>query len=330
MLPAGVPVHRALAVVGRDNPDPRMTRAAASMQQRLEQGAPFSLAMSEHSRLFNSFQVGLVKVGEDTGKLDEVLNWLAGYEEKTRQLEMKFRSALTYPLLVSGLALFFMIASPPLVFRLLTPLLADHPGEVPLLTRAYLALCTAICHPLSWLVGLALGMGVWRLGNKAWADPETRYRWSALFLKAGPLGRFLHTYSLSRFARSLGIQLEAGCSMLRALPLAAQVSGNPVLIHDIPVALRALAHGMTLQRSLQTTGYFPSSFLAYLSAAEECGGFARDFQQMADFYDSDLENIAKSFASVLEPLVMMALGVSAALMIFAVTLPMLQIVQRLC
>lgn len=328
MLPAGVPVSKALSVIARDNPDPVMARTVRTLVARLDHGAPLSLAMAEHADVFNGFQVGLVKVGESTGKLDEILGWLASYEEKARNLQLRYRAALTYPLFVSTLAVVLMIVSPPVVFRMLLPFLAEHPENIPLITRFYLVLCHLLVHPLFWLVAAVLATVVVQLGRRAWARPESRYQLSCRLLKAGPLGRFLHTYGLARFSRALSIQLGAGVSPLQALPLAAQVSGDPVLIERMPMATRAMVDGRSLGVALKLTDYFPRSFLSYLAAAEECASFARDFERLADLYDADLECCARAFAGVLEPLVMMALGFSAALMIFAVTLPMLQLVQQ--
>jgi type II secretory pathway component PulF len=329
MLPAGVPLARSVELAGSTSPDPQLKACCTRLRDRLFAGQRLSAAMAEHPKVFSSFQVGLIKVGESSGQLVLVLEALAEYEEKTRNLVLKFRSAMTYPLFVSGLALLLMIVSPPIVFRMLMPFLESRPDKIPLITKVYLGFCHLVCNPLSWLVGMGLAWAALSLGRKAWADGEKRYRiWSFLLGRSGPAGRLLRTYGLARFARAYSILADVGISPLQSLPLAAEVSGDPVLIRDIKYAPKALIDGRSLYDGLRLTGYFPNSFLTYLGASEECATISKDFARLAEVYDSELEHAAAAFASLLEPVVMMALGFSAGFMIFAVTMPMLSLMQE--
>lgn len=329
MLPAGVPLARAVELAGASSPDPVLSAACAQLLDRLHQGQSLSASLHQHPRVFSSFQVGLVKVGESTGRLVDVLESLAEYEEKARNLVLKFRAAMTYPLFVSLTALLLMIVSPPIVFRMLMPFLESQPDKIPLITKVYLVFCHLVCNPLTWLSALCLVWFARRAFLQAWANRKKRYEiWRGLLLKTGPAGRLLRTYGLARFARAYAILAEVGISPLQALPLAAEVSGDPVLQSDIGIASKALVDGRSLHDGLRLTGYFPKSFLTYLGASEECATISKDFARLAEVYDSELEHAAASFASLLEPLIMMALGFSAGFMIFAVTMPMLNLMQE--
>ena len=329
MLPAGVPLARSVELAGSTSPDPQLKACCARVRDRLFAGQRLSAALAEHPKVFSHFQIGLIKVGESSGQLVTVLESLADYEEKARNLVLKFRSAMIYPLFVSALALLLMIVSPPIVFRMLMPFLESRPDRIPLITKVYLSFCHLVCNPLNWLLAMGLVWAGMSVGRRAWAHGEKRYRiWSLLLRKTGTAGRLLRTYGLARFARAYAILSDVGISPLQALPLAAEVSGDPVLMGDINYASKALIDGRTLYDGLRLTGYFPNGFLTYLGASEECATISKDFARLADVYDSELEHAAAAFASLLEPVVMMALGFSAGFMIFAVTMPMLNLMQE--
>lgn len=328
MLASGIPLVRAVELAGKSSPDRVLAVACTQVGERLHQGNRFSASLAEHPGLFSTFQVGLVKVGESSGTLTEVLEQLADYEERSRCLVLKFRSAMVYPLFVSLMAIFLMLVSPPIVFRMMLPFLESQTDKIPLITRFYLAFCHLLVNPLSWA---CLALCAWfalALAKRIWSDPRKRYQvWSRLLNRTGPAGRLLRTYALARFARAYAVQAEVGISPLQALPLSAEVSADPVLIQDMALAPRALADGRSLVGSLRLTGYFPSAFLTFLAASEECATVSRDFGRLADLYDRELEHSATAFAALLEPVVMMILGFAAGFMIFAITAPMLNLMQ---
>ncbi len=326
-LASGVPLYRALDMVAQGSPDRAVQVACQKLQRDLGLGRRLSQAMAQWPLVFTRFQIGLIRVGEVTGHLDEVLDELARYEEKARDLTLKFRSTLTYPLLVSAFALLLMLLSPPLVVRLLAPFLEAQPDQIPWITRIYLGYCRLLCNPVSWLLSAGLAYGLVRLFRRHWAQPERRAWLWAHLLRLPGLGNLLRNFAVARFSRAFAAQVQVGISPFQALQLSAQVSGDPLLMRDIALAQKALRDGQTLVRSLQRTGYFSKSFLGILRAAEECGTLADDFRRMAEFYELELDHTTASFAATLEPLVMMALGVMAGFMIFAVTLPMLRMVE---
>ena len=326
---AGVPINRALEMVGKGSREQIIGETCAQMKRRVLGGNRLSRAMAEHPKVFSRFQVGLVRVGENTGRLDEILGQLAHYEEKSRDLVLKFRSAMVYPLFISLVALLLMVFSPPLVLRFLLPILESNPNAVPLITKIYLAFCHFILNPGSWLLLGLLSYQARKQWRRAWAQPTKRYRiWRFFLNRTGAAGRFLRTFALARFARAFAVQAQVGTPPIQALLLAAEVTGDPVLIEDMAKAPMALRNGKTLLQSIRLTEYFPNSFLAYLSASEESGTFGDDFARLADVYDAELESSAQTFAALLEPLVMMGLGFSAGFLIFAVTMPMLQLMQE--
>lgn len=326
---AGVPINRALDMVGKGSREPVIQQTCQQMKRRVLGGNRLSRAMAEHPKVFSRFQVGLVRVGENTGRLDEILSQLALYEERTRDLVLRFRSAMIYPLFISALALILMVLSPPLIFRFLLPILESNPDHIPAVTKVYLVFCRVVLNPLFWLVLGGLIHQSLRVFRKAWAQPQKRYKmWKALLERTAAAGRLLRTFALARFARAFAVQAQVGTNPIQALLLAAEVSGDPVLVQDIGLAPAALRNGKTLLQSLRATGYFPKPFLAYLGASEESGTLAEDFARLADVYDWELASSAQTFAALLEPLVMMGLGFSAGFLIFAVTMPMLQMIQE--
>ena len=294
MLAAGLPIDRALHGLSRQH------SVCAELCAKVSAGGPLSQAMNESGH-FAPFESALVEVGERSGCLDKVLAQLAEISEKQARARLRLHSALAYPLLLSALSLAALVLAPPLVLRGQLELL-PHP---PLLTRL---LMSGIAGPLL-LALLAL----------AFVSVRSRYqRW--------PLWR---SWAGARFAQALAITYRVGVPFNKGLELAARASQLPDWQEQLPLAQQALAEGRPISQVLSCLRSLPGCFRALVGAGEECGKLDSTLDWVARFLESEFENRLESLLNLLQPLLILVMGVWTGVLLLATLLPMVELVQNL-
>jgi type II secretory pathway component PulF len=330
MVGAGITLTRALALLSQQTAeDPGFAAVAERMLATLQQGYPLAEAMRRSHPAFQPFQIQMVGVAERSGTLVQVLSQLARAEEKARAFSMRLRSSLTYPLFLFGLCTLMLLLAPPFLLRGQLNFLRSVGSEPPAITRYLLAASSFLSSPAGvagLLVGLVSGAtGVGRLRR----NPQAYRAWLQRFLAVPRLGSALRLLATARFARSLALQLQVGLSIAEALPAAGVVSGNPILHSQLLLSLEALVSGQDLHHSLKTVTLFPTGFISIIRASEESGRMPETLNWMADAYELELELSLEAACAALEPLLMMGMGIAAALVCLATMLPMVKLVQNL-
>jgi type II secretory pathway component PulF len=296
---AGVPIDRCLHLLGEEG-----------LAQEVRSGSSLSAAMKKRPD-FSPFQLQLVRVGEKTGSLPLVLANLADHQERADELNRKVRATLTYPAVVLAASLAMVLLGPPFLMRGQFELLRSHGQEPPLISRLMLALS----HPAWWLLALAAVVALAR-----WLKTER----SRLVLQRLPaVGPLLRCLALARFSEALSQLLRSGVLLSEALPLAASVSANRELEESIPRGLDALREGGSLSQSLEATGFFPRPYLAMIEVGENVGKLPDLTAWMASLYRLELQLGLDRFTALLEPAVLLVLGVLVGAMLLATLLPIL-------
>lgn len=316
---AGVPMARALGVLGQTEP------ACRAMMLEVEKGNPLWVAMQKASSSFTNFQIKLVKVGEQSGSLIEVLFRLADHEERRHAFALKLRSALTYPAVLFVLCLGMILIAPPFLLKGQLKMLDQVGGELPWLTRALFFFSDG-------RVVLAIGAGMIALcvGFGAWIrTPVGRYQLDRLMLEMPRVGRLWRLAAVAHFAQALALQLKVGVSLLEAVPASGAAAGSPVLEKRLKASVEALRQGCSLEASLAQADFFPRGFLATVNAGEEAGNVALTLEWLARMTVLELEAVLEMAAAALEPLMMLAMGIMAGLVCLATLLPMVKLVQNL-
>ena len=329
LLEAGIPVDRALETLARANSDPVLAQASQSMARAVQRGLPLSQAMALCPEAFPAFQRETVALGERSGKLDTLLVRLSDQEERSLHLQMKMKSALHYPCLIGVLCLLFLLLAPPLLFGQLIPLLRSGSASLPWLTQAFLAMSLSLRDPRTWL---SAGLGIFLLlrGFELWRRHPRHARWVRnRMLRLPALGPLLKSRAMAEFARGLAVQIEVGCDMRQALHQAARCSQDIYLIQSMERACQVLMKGSSLAASLECLQYFPSGFLSILESGEECGGLPRSLMQLAGLYEDELDYQANSFAALVEPLAVGAMGLAAGVTILALVVPLIRLAEGL-
>lgn len=325
MLRAGVPMMRSFAVLV-DQTSNRVLRAAwVGVRDDVEAGEPLSIALRRRPRVFDRLLVNLAHAGEASGQLDEVLDQAALALERRAELRRKLRSALSYPIAVLVLVALVIVAMSVFVVPVFRTVYADLGGELPVPTKLVLAVTGFIGHQAPLLavgaVGAAAMIRRWKATERGAAAIDR-----ALFRM--PLaGDLIRRTALARTARTLAVLVQAGVPLLESLDIAAAVSNNAVIRDVLVRANEAVRSGRTLSSELVDAEEIPALFAQVIAVGEESGDIAEMLGVVADIYESEVDQAAATFSSVVEPALIGFLGVVVGGLVLSLYLPMFRLVD---
>lgn len=329
MVMAGVTVDRSLDYLADQVDDPKLSEICRGMSQRIQGGFPLSAAMNCYPQAFSRLQLRLVQMGEKTGLLDNVLQELSRYEEKERALVLKVKSSLGYPAFIFVVAMVMMLLVPPFLMKGMFGLIEGSGVEPPLLTVVVMKVTTFLRTPLFYaLLTLVVGGGAY-LGPMWMRRAENRKRLAQALMKVPALGRVYRTVAVARFCRALSVQVECGMNPLGALPVSAEVTENPLLVEAIRSATGRLSEGEGFAPSLESTGFFPKLMLNMVQAGEESASLGELLHKAAEMYEAEVDHVLDTFTALLEPAIMIFIGVMVGTLVLATMLPMAQVIENL-
>ena len=329
MFESGVSLMRALEQLSEQGEDPRLKAAAAGLARGLHSGKSLSRAMGDFPSVFTPVQRRLVTAGEQSGRLAQVLNRLAQNEEQLLAVNQKITQSLVTPAIVCMVCLALVLVLPPFCLRGLLTMLADTGVQLPWPTLLLLWFSKLVMK--TWFLPLVLattGMAFWG-GKRALRNDEIRHRVWTAFMRLPTVGPTLRSLATIRFGHTLSSLLDSGSNLLIALPLAAQSTGNPLLEDTIGRAVEALKEGENLCEALSACDFFPRTFLLSLRAGEESGNVSRLMNDLMKLMELELKQRIDTFTALLEPLVMLVVGVVVGFVVIATLLPMLKVVENL-
>ena len=329
MVSSGITIDRALGYLAKQGEDPVMGAVSQNLADRVRSGQNLSTALDKFPLAFSRLQVRLVQMGEKTGHLDRILGDLSNYEERERQTLLRVRGSLTYPAFTLAFAAILMIVVPPYMLKGIFTMIATSGVKPPALTRYVMAATDLLRNPWFYAFLVTTISSLAWFGPRWLRKPSNRHRVFSVLDRVPALGRILKTVAVTRFARALGLQMECGMSPLSALKVAAEVTDHPLLQSRIDPAMEALKSGETMQSSLEQVEFFPNLFLKMVQVGEESASLPDLLGRTADVYDLELETALEAFTALLEPMVMMAMGVLVGVFVVATMLPMAQLLQNL-
>ncbi len=325
LLEAKLPLEQAFSALLEQAERPYVRDLIASIRAEVMGGASLSDALARHPRDFADIYRALVASGEHIGQLSGVLTRLADFVERRNALVQKVRLAFTYPAIVTAVAFAIVIFLLTYVVPQIVSVFANTRQQLPFLTVAMLAL-SGFVKTWGWLVAvlLVLAFIAWR---RALRDPAVRMRWHRWLLTAPLYGRFERSLNTSRFASTLAITISSGVPILRALQTSRDTLSNVAMREQVEEATASVREGVSLARALSAHPHFPPMLIHMIRAGEVTGELPAMLNRASQMQEQDLERRALTIAGLLEPVLILAMGVVVLLIVLAVLMPIIEINQ---
>lgn len=328
MIDAGLPLTRSLAAISDQTDHPELKKAATLVQGEVESGVALSTAMSNYPKVFPELMVAMVSAGEAGGGLGESLAQVATMYEKSAKLRAKIVSALFYPVVVLALAGILITGMLLFIVPIFAGVFESLGGELPLPTRVLMGVAAFLKVGLIPLIIAAIaGRIVWK--RKFAERPEVRSRIDPIKLKIPIIGRFAQDIALARVNRTLGSLLGTGIPLLGALEIAANTSGNYVYLDALEQTREGVRTGRSLSDGINRSDVFPPLMKQMVSTGEESGSLPDLLGKVADFYDESVSTRSETITSVIEPLLLVFLGIIVAGMVISLYLPMFSVYDNI-
>ena len=320
LLRAGVPILRALAGLQESVVNQRFRQVLADVRSRLESGIELSLCLAQQSPVFDAFYVSMVRVGEMTGRMDEVFMRLFTHIEFEQYMRQQVKSALRYPSFVVAAMVLAIGVINVLVVPAFAALFKSFGAELPLATRILLA-SSSFTLNWGWLVGLLSVGGFFAL--RQWiATPEGRLAWDSLLLRAPLAGPIVRKATLSRFARSFALALKSGVPIEQALTVVAQTVDNAFIASKVDGMRDAVTRGDTILRASVAAGVFTPVVLQMIAVGEETGAIDELMEEIATLYTNEVQYELKSLSQQIEPILIVFLGAMVLILALGVFMPL--------
>ncbi len=328
MIDAGVSLVRSLDVLAEQSQSTKLRRIIADLRYEVESGNSLSKAMSKYPTVFNSLFVGLIRAGEVGGVLEEALQRLSTFLEKDVELNRKIKAAMTYPALVTfvavGIVLFLTLRIIPEFARIFKDLgLKDLPPLTQFLVdfSNFLINKMWICILIVIFFNIAFRMFVrTRFGRRAW----DRFR-----LKVPVFGKLNHKVALARFSRTLSTLLSSGVPILQAMETVAGAVANEILSDAILDARARVREGDVISEPLRKSRMFPPMVVHMIAIGQESGSLDTMLSKIADFYDGEVDAAIAALTAAIEPILIVFLGVVVGVIVIAMFLPLLSVINGL-
>lgn len=326
MVNAGLPLLQCLDILAEQTDDETFAGIVLKISQLVEGGETFSDALRAFPRAFADLYVSMVRAGEAGGDLDGVLMQLADYLEATAELKRRVRGAMVYP--VMSMLVIFFIAGGLIIFVVpqFEKIFSDMGATLPAPTLLLIAASNALRSWTAFL--LAGGVVAAFLGLRVYGQTKRgRYNIDAVILKMPIFGTLIRKVSVSRFTRTLSTLIRSGVAILQALEIVERTAGNEVFAKSIREAADGVRNGETLADPLARSGEFPPMVTRMIGVGEKTGALEVMLEKIAEFYDSEVKAMVDGLTSLIEPLLMVVMGVVVGGIIIGLFMPIMNLSQ---
>jgi len=326
MIGSGVPLVRCLSILQAQMENPTFSKIIGQIRSEVEGGSTFSQALSRHPKAFDNLFVNLVKAGEAGGILDKILNRLSGYLEKSEELKSKVKGALTYPVVVLSIAVLVVIALIMFVLPQFKSIFQSMNVELPAITQMLLAL-SDIMQEWWWVILPCLALIPISI-MQFFRSPQGQRVFDTNILRVPVFGSMMRKVAVARFTRTLGTMISSGVPILQALEVTASTAGNVVIKEAVDKTRVSIREGESIADPLKQSGVFPPMVVQMISVGEETGELDKMLMKIAQFYDTEVDAAVKGLTSVIEPIVIVVMGLVIGGIVLAVFMPMLKLINN--
>jgi type IV pilus assembly protein PilC len=327
MINAGLPLVQSLDILSKQTENATLKDVTRSVVFDVEAGNTLADAFRKHPNAFTELYVNMIAAGEHGGILDTILLRLATFMEKNDALVRKVKGAMVYPVVIMSVAAIAITVLLIFVIPTFSKMFASVNMELPLPTRIVIGM-SGFLTSYWWLI-LAVGFGIWFMLKRYYATTAGQKTIDGLMLKAPVLGDVVRKSAVSRFTRTLGTLISSGVSILDGLEITAKTAGNRV-IHDAVMESRAsIAGGETIAAPLDKSKVFPPMVISMIAVGEQTGGLDEMLTKIADFYDEEVDVAVSALLALMEPMMIVVLGVVVGGMVVAMYLPIFDMMNAI-
>lgn len=322
LVGAGIPLFESLAALVEQVENEQLKRALTQVREQVREGTSFAKALEAHPTVFPPLYVNMVRAGEASGTLQQVLERLTAFMESQAKLKGKVSSALAYPILMAiigtTLVSILMVAVVPNV----TTIFASMDQALPWYT-ALLITTSGFMSSYWWLLLALLALTIYLF--RRWVrTPAGRLRWDGFVLRIPVFGKVILMLSIARFARTLATLLSSGVALLGAMDIVANVLGNAALEKVVHEAISSIREGQSIAEPLKRSGRFPPIVTHMINVGEKSGQLESMLESVSDAYDTEVENRVQMLTSLLEPLIIVMMGSVVGFIAVSILMPLIQ------
>jgi type IV pilus assembly protein PilC len=325
MINAGLPLVQALDILAQQTENKVLAETTRQVVYDVESGQTLADALRKHPKAFSDLYVNMVAAGEAGGILDTILQRLAEFLEKNDAIIRKVKGAMVYPGVIMSVAVIAVAVLLIFVIPTFQTMFASVQLELPLPTRIVIGM-SHLLTSYWWLILGVIGLTIFGIA-RYYKTPGGRLQIDSLMLKMPVLGDVLRKSAVSRFTRTLGTLVSSGVSILDGLEITARTAGNMVIHNAVMESRQSIAGGDTIAAPLQRSKVFPPMVISMIAVGEQTGGLDEMLSKIADFYDEEVDAAVGTLLSLMEPVMIVVLGVIVGGMVVAMYLPIFDMVN---
>ncbi|MBI5136115.1 MAG: type II secretion system F family protein [Nitrospirae bacterium] len=322
MIDAGLPLVQCLEILADQSENKTLSKVINDVRMDVEAGATYADSLRKHPKVFDDLYVNMVAAGEAGGILDVIQRRLATHMEKSIKLKKKIKGAMVYPSSIVGIATVVMIVLMVFVIPVFAKMFTDTGGELPGPTLLVLNASDFVVDNIWFLLGGAVGsfFGVRAL----YKTPVGRREMDRLALRLPVFGDLIRKASVAKFTRTLGTLISSGVPILEGLSIVAATAGNKIVEQAINHARSSISEGKNVAEPLAESKVFPPMVVQMIGVGEATGAMDTMLSKIADFYDDEVDDSVAALTSMLEPMLMVFLGVTIGFIVIAMYLPIFE------
>jgi type IV pilus assembly protein PilC len=327
LVAAGIPLVQSLDILAGQVDKEKFRQVIRKMHVDVQSGKSFSEAMQSHQKVFSALFIHMVRAGETSGKLQEILDRVAHYFEKSAALQKKVKAAVVYPSAVSIMAFgitFFMLS---FVIPKFATIFDGLGAELPAPTQILIDVSNYLAVHWWWILGVVV-MGVFTFIQFT-RSPMGRFWWDSFTLRMPIFGPIILKVAISKFSRTLSTLVRSGVAILPALEIVSKTSGNAKIEKVILDLMASVKRGESIAAPLERGEVFPSMVVRMIAIGEETGELEEMLTKIADFYDTQVDTAVAGLTSLIEPLIIAFLGIVIGGIVVALFLPILTLTQAI-
>lgn len=319
MIDAGLPLLQCLDILHAQQENPTFKKGLKKIKESVESGETFADSLKKFPKIFNELFINMVAAGEAGGILDVILNRLSAYMEKMAKLKRQVKGAMTYPIITLLVAVVVVAIILVFVIPVFSEMFADFGSTLPGPTLLVVAMSEFVIKNIAYIIGAIIAFGF--IVKRVYATEKGRIFMDEMFLRLPVVGLLIRKVAVAKFTRTTSTMLSSGVSILEALDIVAKTSGNKIVEFAIQDVKTGISEGRSMADPLLESGVFPSMVCSMIAVGESTGALDTMMEKIADFYDDEVDQAVKNLTDMIEPFMLVFLGVVVGGLVISMYLP---------